>query len=1137
MRGCLRYEDAQQIGGVDSLLTCAQVLIELWCQLIVVHAAAQGLRDVPLARASAIERLRPLQLYLKEQGRVWEGQKLVHFLIQQITVQKERREILNDFLELTAGQTHLVPRALTLYDIAECQLAEGDKESALKTLAYARRLFEESNHGFGQLDCFVLWTAPCADTSLAGFDGLCRLADGYKSISNYFGEFKALQLATTMAANAQNMWREVSVVLDRTKKLLEKVGGDQFLRFNYIVHLSASFQQAPEMGWTLRSLEGFFKHQPEEVAPISMGLLTDLLVQCYSKLGDLDQAVFYARKALEFYNLGTDYINKSDAAYALAHAIYNTSGSSPELLDWSKENVDLQTETPKHIFNESIELLKTWAVRDSEAGYIAGQFQKFELLTFIEFQRWKCLNHDRGLEGALHWNRECYALYALLKGPSAPPYSLGKQMDILILSAKSQHLEAFSVAGQFLRDCEKVPRAISVIEMSNAHSYAAFCLQNIYYHCSLPESAEAPASVDHDFQFAPSVFTKAACLTMAAEIGRKALELAESCGALETTIHITYQLCKALFELTQAAPSTKPVLQVEISKRFGAAVSVSDAMRRNIIATEGIKSLIQKRHVVSKPDHRSFYSFATTTFFRLGDHSSLWAWLQKVKAKAFHDLMGSRGLYTEKMLSACRDDASIAVLTQQEQILIKELQGGHDVMQASRALGDHRNEMKKIPALAQLLSISEGDFDIEHMDLSFMQAALERLPKGKKVVLVDWVILEDSTIVLLTLDSDNVLNVKQLDIKLKEIADWTKSYFTFPTDRDAPLARSDGNKVVRKLEGLVQGLEQFTNSEDLLVLCPPSQLHLVPIHALQIDRTVLIERNLIVHASSAALFRQCLLKTCADGKLKSQGLRNGVFAGVYEEPEYEDEQIEVKKCIHRTAGKFSGQSLWGTELTADILSAHLQTAGWLHYHGHAFVDQGNILGQGLILSQDAGATAEAESTLIDLTSLTLEQVNEGAGGSFGHDQSETSSDSASTIESTDAPLAARVTVADIFTMNLEETPHITIIACESGYQEMSAGDEPLGLVSALLYAGATSVLGSLWPIPSWVGRSFTEKFYSSLKEQQDRRENTDSSAENDAILNIAAAVRDAVLEIRRSPGTKQPYFWAPFVLHGAGFHA
>lgn len=354
------------------------------------------------------------------------------------------------------------------------------------------------------------------------------------------------------------------------------------------------------------------------------------------------------------------------------------------------------------------------------------------------------------------------------------------------------------------------------------------------------------------------------------------------------------------------------------------------------------------------------------------------------------------------MLSVCRDDASIAALTEQEQILINELQSGHDVMQASRALEDHRNEMKKIPALAQLLSISEGDFEIERIDMFFMQAALDRLPEGKKVVLVDWVVLEDNTIVLLTLDSDNALNVKELEIKFEDIAHWTNRYFTFPTDRGAPLARSDGNKVVRKLEGLVQGLERFTNADDLLVLCPPSKLHLVPIHALQIDEIVLIERNLIVYASSVSLFRQCLLKTFANGKLTAKGLRNGIFAGVYVEPEYKDEQIEVKKWIHRTAGKFSGQSLCGTELTADTLSAHPQTAGWVHYHGHTFVDQGDILGQGLILSQDAGATdtEEAESTLIDLSSLTVEQVNEGAEENFGHDQSESSSDSASTIEST-----------------------------------------------------------------------------------------------------------------------------------------
>lgn len=114
---------------------------------------------------------------------------------------------------------------------------------------------------------------------------------------------------------------------------------------------------------------------------------------------------------------------------------------------------------------------------------------------------------------------------------------------------------------------------------------------------------------------------------------------------------------------------------------------------------------------------------------------------------------------------------------------------------------------RKIPALFQLLSVSEGDFDIKHLDFYFMQVAFKRLPKGKKIILVNWVILEYSAIVLFTLESDSVLNIKQLDIKLKEIFHWTKSYFTFPTSRDAPLARSDGDKVWRKPEGLGQGLE------------------------------------------------------------------------------------------------------------------------------------------------------------------------------------------------------------------------------------------------------------------------------------------------------------------------------------------
>ena len=56
--------------------------------------------------------------------------------------------------------------------------------------------------------------------------------------------------------------------------------------------------------------------------------------------------------------------------------------------------------------------------------------------------------------------------------------------------------------------------------------------------------------------------------------------------------------------------------------------------------------------------------------------------------------------------------------------------------------------------------------------------------------------------------------------------------------------------------------------------------------------------------------------------------------------------------------------------------------------------------------------------------------------------------------------------------------HYTLVACDSSTQDIAAGDKPLGLLSALLYARAASVLGCLWPIDSEAGRIFGRKFYS-----------------------------------------------------------
>lgn len=118
-------------------------------------------------------------------------------------------------------------------------------------------------------------------------------------------------------------------------------------------------------------------------------------------------------------------------------------------------------------------------------------------------------------------------------------------------------------------------------------------------------------------------------------------------------------------------------------------------------------------------------------------------------------------------------------------------------------------------------------------------------------------------------------------------------------------------------------------------------------------------------------------------------------------------------------------------------------------------------------------------------------------------------------------------VKDLFDFRVKAS-HISLLACSSAVQRFQAGDEPLGLVTAFLSAGATSVLGTLWPVQSPAARRFTEYFYTHLL--QSAREEYEYG-----VYDLAYATREAVLDVKQCWEFRQPYHWASFVLHGAWF--
>jgi CHAT domain-containing protein/tetratricopeptide (TPR) repeat protein len=106
-------------------------------------------------------------------------------------------------------------------------------------------------------------------------------------------------------------------------------------------------------------------------------------------------------------------------------------------------------------------------------------------------------------------------------------------------------------------------------------------------------------------------------------------------------------------------------------------------------------------------------------------------------------------------------------------------------------------------------------------------------------------------------------------------------------------------------------------------------------------------------------------------------------------------------------------------------------------------------------------------------------------------------------------------VRDVFNLQLH-ADLVVLSACQTGMGKEVSGEGLIGMTRAFLYAGAASVLVSLWRVDDESTADLMVSFYRHLERSGDKSE----------------ALRLAKLDlIDRSPYF-QPYYWAPFILVG-----
>lgn len=108
----------------------------------------------------------------------------------------------------------------------------------------------------------------------------------------------------------------------------------------------------------------------------------------------------------------------------------------------------------------------------------------------------------------------------------------------------------------------------------------------------------------------------------------------------------------------------------------------------------------------------------------------------------------------------------------------------------------------------------------------------------------------------------------------------------------------------------------------------------------------------------------------------------------------------------------------------------------------------------------------------------------------------------------------RLAASDIFALDLHPSL-VTLSACQTGLGVTTSGDEVIGMTRAFIYAGAPSIVASLWSVSDLSTAKLMEAFYKNLR-----------------TMSKDEALQQAQVAALTTERFSDPFYWAPFYLTG-----
>ncbi|KAG7001456.1 hypothetical protein G7Y79_00031g065710 [Physcia stellaris] len=457
-------------------------------------------------------------------------------------------------------------------------------------------------------------------------------------------------------------------------------------------------------------------------------------------------------------------------------------------------------------------------------------------------------------------------------------------------------------------------------------------------------------------------------------------------------------------------------------------------------------------------------------------------WAQKRKARSVTEVLGAEIIIPHTVLAGVKnDETAMGLLRTEAELQTKFDSHPSEPIELSKQLERVRKGMRDCPSLEQVMNLRDG------VAITFPQILALSHGLGPHVILVDYVYLPSSStavpneIICMVYKNGAQYSSNWVtpDLNYARLNEWVEKAFA---GEHEPLSTDEAGEHLAELLPLIIDAVKATEPGDTIVMCPTSVLFSIPLHAIPVDQEPLIERNPVVYTQSLTILYMCAVSASS---LTADPPANPVAIQALSDAESMHASAPTMAFAH----KIGARLLSGSSLTKSSFLEAITRSSLIHFYGHVkFKD------------------------FEDSSPLDHYMAIRG-------------------IES------ERVTARELFDIRLRSGAHVNLIGCESGMSDVRPNDDQFGLSTALLYAGAGSILTARWEIRMEDAHEFQEAFYEEFLVQLSgdaRRLASEGGADAEQFVDTAKALQKATVRVsKNTDGTrKAPYHWAAFMLQG-----